>query len=166
VQSAPAFNHIHVTALTTRLAALLPEPQSPNSTSNHANGSSSSNSSSSSSIGSEQTPLNDELRALVLHVLGLVHSNVEALDARGIANTVWALARMARALHVLCGQPGDAPSQAPHAHTPAVRGTAAAGTAGDTDGATELHTHAGFLASALLHRAGSSQWRLGFSPQV
>lgn len=185
VHSAPAFNQLHVTALATRLAALMPAAPVPPAPSSSTHSSSSSTSSSdqlnsdSSSVGSgspknngarrqAQQPLDDGLRALVLHVLGLVHSNVETLDARGIANTVWALARMARALCALCG--GEAWDSLGQTATAPVAQDRVVGDipslSGSNDGAAELHSHASFLASALLHRAGSSQWRMGFSPQV
>lgn len=172
VHNASAFNQLHVTALATRLAALVPS---------HPHRHSSTNGSSTEQGGereegnsSSQPPLDDKLQALVLHVLGLVHANVDAFDARGIANTVWALARVSRALRVLCGQQTEAGEDvtSPQAVASEQRGggareeSASVPPSSGSEGVSELHSHAASLVTALLQRAGSSQWGMGFSPQV
>lgn len=155
-------NHIHVTALATRLAALMPSHDALSSSSNSSSGSS--NGVRMKQRGSSMSVSNAEskLHSLVGHTFTLVQAHVSTLDARGIANATWALARTTRALRQLHGQPADGPLQ----------DSSSAGSAGSmskpghVSKAAELEARAAAVALALLQRAGNSGWGMGFNAQV
>lgn len=166
LQYAPGLNHIHVTALATQLASLIPHcPQHINSRTdtNGASSSSSSSGSGDSSNGSHQT--HHTLHMLVQRVLSLLYDNADTLDARGLANSVWAVARIVRGLRALHSCPDDGPMDS-SAH----QGSGAMGKAAfdrsDLHELTKQQELAACVAFALLRRASSSNWGLGFSPQV